>query len=200
LQLEGAALAQKLQRFPEENDGDGDSKVVIGGNHKPYKLGWHKYKMEDPGGRGPGAVFFFEIVFPKNDPKNDNACPTHAKQFVRTTTLTTKSEIRTPPPDPAKNDKGGFDSTDWREDDDATTGKSPVDDTETRGDEKGYTDSPGITKAVRYRPQQKDSAYKVVLYDCHDKILDCITWEQHLVIAADGTITKAEVTKAKSCM
>lgn len=188
-------FASKIQRFPEDNDGRPQSKFGYGPQHNTeFTLGWAKFPEDDP--RGPGAMFGTEIVFPKGPAD----CPYHAKQFYRDTFRTTKSETRTPPPDPAKSDKGGFDSPEWKEDE--SNGVNAADrpgNTGGSGDEKGYVDAPGILRAKRDRPYQKDAAYKVVLYDCHNNQVDCITWELHVTVAADGSITKAETTKAKSC-
>lgn len=159
-----------------------------------------------------GCGFIFEIAYPAGP----DACKNKVKQFIKSTVsytfdtpkngpITLKQEVPAGDPSTQPNPTpGGFDHPGWgpeTEDKDHKTGKNASAQVpSTNGGDKGYLDNTAcIPLQPGYRnPCGYDAKVRVELSDCHDALLEWIEFEVHIVIDANGKVTKAEITSQKS--
>jgi hypothetical protein len=193
--------------------------VINDGKDQPTKLKYTGYPKRDgeepqvrpvgpiirpPPPQPPGRVLYgFEVLYPVNA-----ACPYKAIQYVKSTVKCTvynpargdetiTSEY--PPADPTATPAtpGGFAAGTYAND--GPPGGPNVADriSSTDGTDNGFYDSPGLQftgNQGQHPPATYDAAFLIVIIDCHNNVVDALSFEIHIAVDAAGKVVKNERT------
>ncbi len=161
------------------------------------KLGWNERDRPVEKGGGKDIHFFIEYTYPAGT----DECANTAIGYYKSTDTGGGNTERHPPAKPHEHPatKGGFEGSEWDKDErpggtnvaDMTTGSG--------GGDKGFIDGPGVGYAAADLPVSRDVRYMIEVRDCHDNVVDCLSWEMHIRIDKDGNVTRREATDPTSC-
>jgi len=148
------------------------------------------------------VLYGFEVLYPVN-----SACPTKAKQFVKSTVKYTTADpnvgevtstVDYPAGDPSASPQvpGGFAGSSYSSDGPPGGPDAAGRVTSTDGTDNGYYDSPGLAlgdkNSFQHAPATYDASFLIVLIDCHDNVIETLAFDIHIAVDANGNVVKCE--------
>jgi hypothetical protein len=157
-------------------------------------LGWGHWLAKD--GK---KVLHFRVEY--TYPLGTADCPNMAIGYYKSTDTAGGITKRHPEPKPHDHPakKGGFEGSEWEEDKDPA-GKNVADRiTGSGGGDKGFMDARRVRYLPTDLPLSRDAKFMVEVRDCHDDLVDCLTWELHVSIDKDGKVLTQQATPPGAC-